>query len=344
MGTTQAICHLPSAIPHGAAVGPRHYILKPRMPVEPQRAARWDVIGIGANSVDYVYRLPAYPEREGPNAKMRISSHSLCSGGQIATALSTCVALGLRTKYIGVTGTDDNGRRIREELARRGVDMTDAVIRDVRNQFAVILVDEHAGERIVLWDRDDALTLRDRELPIDLLTSTKVLHVDDVDQTAAINVARLGRQAGVHVTSDIDRITDSTWELVDAVTIPIFAEHVPSALTGETDLERALRKIRARHAGLLCVTLGPHGAMLLDGDRLLHAPAFAVDAVDTTGAGDVFRGAFIYAFLQDRDPADILRVANAAAAVSCTRLGAINGVPTLEEANHLIDIAGVAAQ
>jgi sulfofructose kinase len=301
--------------------------------------ALFDVLGIGANSVDYVYLLPAYPEREGPNAKMRISHHSLSCGGQVATALCTCAGMGLRAKYIGVTGTDDNGRRVRDEFARRSIDMSDAVIRDVTNQFAVIMVDEHAGERIVLWDRHEGLALRPRELPTDLLTATRVLHVDDVDQDAAIRAARVARDAGVHVTSDIDRVTPRTEELVSTVTMPIFAEHVPKALTGEADFERALRKLRRLNQGRMCITLGPRGALLLDGDRLYQAPAFQVNAVDTTGAGDVFRGALIVALLRGDAPDDMLRFANAAAGVSCTRLGAINGVPTLEETRHLIDQA-----
>jgi sulfofructose kinase len=292
---------------------------------------QFDVLGIGANSVDYVYRLPAYPEVNGPNAKMRISSHMLCCGGQVATALSTCAAMELRTKYIGATGTDDNGKRIREELARRGIDMTDAVIRDVTNQFAVIMVDEQAGERIVLWDRHDGLLLRPRELPADVLRTARVVHVDDVDQEAAITAARIGREAGAIVTSDIDRITPRTEELVSAVTIPIFAEHVPKALTGEGDFERALLALRRLNKGVMCVTLGARGAVLLDGDRFAHEPAFQVNAVDTTGAGDVFRGAFIAAILRGEPPRAAVRFANAAAAVSCTRLGAINGIPSPEE-------------
>ncbi len=295
-----------------------------------------DVLGIGANSVDYVYLLPAYPEADGPNAKMRISSHSLSCGGQVATALCTCASMGLRTKYIGATGTDDNGRRLREELARWQIDLTDAVIRDVTNQFAVIMVDEHAGERIVLWDRHDGLALRPRELPPELLTATRVLHVDDVDQDAAIRAAQIAREAGVLVTSDIDRVTPRTEELVAAVTMPIFAEHVPNALTGEADFERALRKLRRVNAGPMCITLGSRGALLLNSDRLHTAPAFKVDAVDTTGAGDVFRGALIVAMLRGDSPDDMLRFANAAAGISCTRLGAINGVPTLEETAGLM--------
>jgi sugar/nucleoside kinase (ribokinase family) len=159
----------------------------------------------------------------------------------------------------------------------------------------------------------------------------RLLHVDDVDQAAAIHAGRMARDAGLPVTSDIDRLTDCTEELVDAVTIPIFAAHVPGELTGETDLERALRKLRRRHSGILCVTLGPEGAMLLDGDRLYREPAIHVHPIDTTGSGDVFRGAFIYALLGGRGPAEILRFANAAAGLSCTRLGAINGVPALED-------------
>ncbi|MGH9200542.1 MAG: carbohydrate kinase family protein, partial [Vicinamibacterales bacterium] len=293
-------------------------------------------LGLGANSVDYVYRLPAYPQAQGPNAKMRISHHSLSCGGQVATALSTCASLGLGTKYIGVTGTDDNGRRIRDELARRGVDMTDAIIRDVTNQFAVIMVDEHAGERIVLWDRHEGLTLRPHELQREHVASSRVVHVDDVDHEAAIRAATLAREIGVPTTSDIDRLTSRTEDLVAAVSVPIFAEHVPPALTGEDDFERALRKLRRQHDGLLCVTLGPHGSMVLDGDRLHREPAFPVTAIDTTGAGDVFRGAFIYAYLRGDSPPEILRFANAAAAISCTRLGAINGVPTLEETKALL--------
>ncbi|MGH9347525.1 MAG: carbohydrate kinase family protein [Vicinamibacterales bacterium] len=303
--------------------------------------ARWDVVGIGESSVDYVYRLPTYPEPNGPNAKMRILSHSISCGGQIATTLCTCAALGLRAKYLGATGTDDNGRRIRAELMRRGIDMTGAVIRGVPNRFAVILVGERGGERIVLWDRPPELSLRPSELPPELITAARVVHVDDTDQDAAIHAASIARGAGVPVTSDIDRVTPRTEELVAAVTIAIVAEHVPEALTGEADLERALQKLRRVQPGMLCVTLGSRGSMLLDGDRLHYEPAFQVDAVDTTGAGDVFRGAFIYALLRGEAPADILRFANAAAGSSVTRFGAISGVPSLDDTLALLNTAAV---
>jgi sugar/nucleoside kinase (ribokinase family) len=76
--------------------------------------------------------------------------------------------------------------------------------------------------------------------------------------------------------------------------------------------------------------------VLLEGDRFVHVPAFRVDAVDTTGAGDVFRGAFIYAMLRGHEPPDVLRYANAAAGLSCTRLGAMNGVPSMEDVQRVL--------
>jgi len=120
------------------------------------------------------------------------------------------------------------------------------------------------------------------------------------------------------------------------VTYPIFAEHVPAALTGIADLEKALRALRTRLPQVLCVTLGPRGAMALEGDELVCQPAFQVDVVDTTGAGDVFRGGFIYARLHGYDIRDTLRFAVAAAAASCRRLGAMAGVPSLEETLELV--------
>ena len=297
---------------------------------------RWDVIGIGENSVDFAYVLPSYPQPYGPAAKMRIRQRRVLCGGQMATAMCACASLGLRAKYVGVTGTDDNGRRIRAELRRRNVDVSDLVIRDVENRFAVILIDESTGERIVLWDRDDQLRLRDPELPVDALASAAVVHVDDVDEDVAIRVAGLARQSGALVTSDIDRVTDRTAELAAAVTHAIFAAHVPPRLTGTNDLEAALRALHEKNGNVVVVTMGEHGAMAFDGERLHREPACAVHAVDTTGAGDVFRGGFIYALVEQQPIDQALRTANAAAAVSCTRLGALNGVPSLTEVREVM--------
>src|SRR5437763_9328471 len=245
---------------------------------------RWDVIGIGENSVDFAYVLPSYPQPYGPAAKMRIRERHVLCGGQMATAMCACASLGLRAKYVGVTGTDDNGRRIRAELQGRNVDITDLVIRDVENRFAVILVDENTGDRIVLWDRDEGLRLRDQELPVEALAAARVVHVDDVDPDIAIRAVRIAREGGSLVTSDIDRVTDRTAQLAAAVTHAIFAAHVPPHLAGTNDLEPALRILHDLYGNVVVVTMGERGAMAYDGSRIHREPAFPVHAIDTTGA------------------------------------------------------------
>jgi sugar/nucleoside kinase (ribokinase family) len=291
-----------------------------------------DVVGLGENSVDVVYRVPELP---AAGQKVRVSGCRALPGGQVATTLCTCAALGLRTRYIGTFGNDAHGRLIRSELEQRGVDTAHASVRYAPNRHAVIFVDR-SGERTVAWQRDAALALGPQDVPADALTAVRLLHVDNVDEDAAIAAARLARAAGAHVTTDIDQVTVRTAELIAAATVPILAEHVPHAITGEPDPARALRTLRQRHGGILCVTLGSRGAMLLAGDTLVEEPAFRVDAVDTTGAGDVFRGALIVALLRGDTPSLMLRFANAAAAVSCTREGAIAGVPSPQEIERLL--------
>ena len=298
-------------------------------------SATWDVVGVGANSVDYVLVLPDKVPSLSLSTKVHLRARSLRCGGQTAATLATCAALGLKTKYVGVVGSDEDGRRVRDELARRGINVTHLVERGASTQTATILVHPETGSRIVLWDRGCRPPLHADDIPLDTLSRARIVHVDDVDEAAALEAASAARAAGVPVTSDLDHVSDRTEELVAAITYPIFAEEAPPLLTGISDPERALRALRRRHQGVLCVTLGERGAMALEGDQLHSQPAFPVAVRDTTGAGDVFRGGFIYGLLRGWTVPRILEFAAAAAAVSCTRLGALDGAPTLEDVENL---------
>jgi sugar/nucleoside kinase (ribokinase family) len=301
-----------------------------------QEPARWDVVGIGANSIDFVSVVPAFPRPEGWHSKMRIRRQLVSPGGQAATTVAACAKFGLRAKYVGAIGSDENGERVRAAFDRHGLETSGLVQRNGRNQFAVIVIDEQTGERAVLWDRDESLRLEPEDLQLEVVGSARVVHVDDVDQDAAIRAARSARARGLPVTSDLDRMTERTEELVLAVSHPILADGLPEQLTGERDHERALRKLRARHDGLLVVTVGQAGAVALDGDAFIASPGFAVKAVDTTASGDVFRAGLIYGLLGGWPTARTLRFANAAAAVACTRVGAMASIPTLDEVLGLV--------
>jgi len=295
----------------------------------------FDVVGVGASCVDQVCRLPVFPAAGGPLAKVRMQEQTRTCGGQIATALATCASLGLRAAYLGAIGDDEDGRRIRSELAARGIDLAHVTVSAAATATATILLDA-TGDRIVLWHRDPALRYPPDRLPADVIAASRVVHVDDVDVAAAIEAARIARARGIPVTCDIDHVTPGTRELLQLVSHPVFAESVPTQLTGEAEPERALRALRRVHPGRLVVTVGEKGAIVLDGDSLIAAPGFPVTVVDSTGAGDVFRGAYIYGIVKGWPLDRQLWFANAAAAVSCTRPGAMGGVPTLAEAEDLL--------
>ncbi len=301
------------------------------------QSAPFDVLGVGENSVDIVLGLPAVPSPLGDHNKLRINHRHVFCGGQTATAVTACARLGLRTAYLGAFGDDEYGRLIKAKLEQEGVDLSHARVCPVPNRYAVILIDVHSGERMVLWDKDEQLSVPADAVNEMLIREARLVHVDDTGPAVALRAARLARAAGLPVTCDVDQVTSRTRDLLEAISIVIVAEHVPQQLTGLADHEQALRRLRAWHGGLLVVTLGARGCMALEGDHLHYAPGFTVDVADTTGAGDVFRGAFIYAYLQGWPVGRVLRFANAAAAVSVGRLGAMNGAPRMDEVEALID-------
>ena len=295
----------------------------------------FDILGIGENSLDLVYRVQTLPHRGGAT-KLPALAFARRPGGQVATMSAACSALGLRAAYLGVFGDDENGRLVRDALIARGVDVGGAPVRPGASRHAVILVEHGTGERIIVSSRDPSLRLSPADVNPAVVSSAAWVHVDATDEEIAMHAARLARAAGVPTTTDIDEATARTRELMLAVSVPIFADGVVEALTGHDGIEAALRALRREHPGLLCVTRGEQGAVLLEDDTLHVEPAFAVKAVDTTGAGDVFRAGFVAAALRGAAPKDALRFATAAAAVSCTREGAMDGVPTRAEVEALL--------
>ena len=293
-----------------------------------------DVVGVGTNSVDEVLQLPIEAGAVPAGGKVRVTDRRFLCGGQTATVVAACAALGLRSGYLGAFGSDEHGRLIRNALKSCGVDVRESIDCDAPNRGAVILVDPQ-GSRTVFWHRSERLKLPFEKLRASAFRAA-VVHVDDDDPEIALHAATVARASGAIVTSDLEHVSSSVEQLIASVTFPIFEQQLPASITGERDPERALRKLRRLHDGVLVMTRAEEGSVALDGDVFHRAPAFNVKVVDGTGAGDVFRAGFIYALLKKQSVPGALRFANAAAALSCTRLGAIPSVPMLDEVNALL--------
>jgi sugar/nucleoside kinase (ribokinase family) len=289
---------------------------------------------MGLNSVDFLCRIPAFP---ASNSKMKIDRFSKQGGGQVATAMVALRRWGLKARYIGKVGGDELGQFSLDSIRRELVDTTSVSVEpDASSQLAVILV-EPSGDRTILWDRDSRLMYRDGELRREDICSGKILHLDGHDVRAAIRCAEWARDAGIATVIDIDKVEPGTPELIREINFVITSSRFPSAFTGIPDREKALLELRKHTRGFLCATLGHEGAMALIDGKITYARGFKVNAVDTTGAGDIFHAGFIYGLLQNWEIMEILSFANAVAGLKCRDLGGRKGIPTLEEARAFLN-------
>ena len=305
--------------------------------VPPPNSKPFDVVTLGLNSVDLVSVVGEYPHS---GTKQRLQRFARLPGGQMATAAATCSRLGLRARYIGSFGDDVLGQLSRQSLLDEGVDLTAAkMIPGAANQFAVIIVDARSGERTVLWDRDPLLALDPASLPVEAIASGRMVIVDCNQTAASAQATKHARAAAIPTVGDIERVRPGIADLLLNLDAIIMAETFPAALTGHEEPGRALQHIaREFNAALVCVTLGAEGSLALCQGREIRTGGFPIDCVDSTGAGDAFRGAFAAACLHypHDDIEQVLIYANAVAALNCRALGSRGGLPTPDEVDQLL--------
>jgi sulfofructose kinase len=285
--------------------------------------AKVDLVGVGLNATDTLIPLPHFPEC---GSKVEIHSVEIMLGGQVASAVAACQQWGLRTRYVGKLGDDYAATLHRMEFERLGIETHLLTAAGCASQQAFILIDPK-GERTVLWKRDARLTLLPEELCREWIVNARALHIDGHDTRAATKAAQWARGQQVPVFADIDNLYVGYELLLPNIDFLITSRDCPGRLTGEGDLREALPVVHQRYGCRLTgATLGEEGVLVWDGRQFHYAPAYVIEPVDTTGAGDTFHAAFIYGFLQGWPLQRQLEFACAAAAMNCLGIGARGGI------------------
>jgi sulfofructose kinase len=293
-----------------------------------------DIVGVGLNATDTVIRLPHFPAF---NSKVEFRVSDILPGGQVATAVTACTRWGLKARYVGKIGDDPAGRLQQDEMLRAVIEAHWIVVPDCQSQSSFILVDEETGERTVLWKRDPRLELLPSELKREWVDAAKLLHVDGHDCASATQAARWARAERIPVTADLDNLYPGVEALLENVDYAITSKEFPGRLTGERDLFISLPAIASRFGcRVTAATLGADGVLAWNRTRFHYSPAFELKPVDTTGAGDVFHGAFAYALLRGQDFPRLLEFSCAAAGLACMGMGARGGIASLGEIEDLI--------
>jgi sulfofructose kinase len=306
----------------------------------------FDAVGFGLNAVDHLIVVPEYPSFD---SKLRFLHHKQAAGGQTASAMVALQRLGLQTAYAGRFGSDAEGHFGFRSVKDEGVNIEFAeVVEGARNQIAFIIVDARSGERTIIWDRDERLTYLADEAPVALVSRGRVLHLDAHDPPACKRMAEAARSdrsghsgctGATIVSADIDNIYEGLPELLPFIDVLITSKEFPHRLTGIADERAALVELKARYGcGIVGLTKGADGATVYSEGQFIESPVCEVPGGcrDTTGAGDAFRGGFLYGLLRGEDIETSLHFGNAVAALNCRSLGARSGLPSAGELNDYL--------
>lgn len=295
------------------------------------------VNGLGQCSLDHLFIVDSYPEQ---NTKKEVAQLLVSGGGPVATALVSLSRLGVACGFFGITGDDESGDRIRESLRSEKVAISGLIKRrNSSSQIAYIAVEKGSGKRTVFWKRPSAEPLQPEELPDHFLDNSNMLLLDGLMAEASVHAAKKARAGGIPVMLDAGSAREGVMQLLPLCDFVVGSEEFARELTGTGDPSfplMAVQTILSCGAKTVTITLGDRGSMTSSGNELFQTPAFPVSVVDTTGAGDVFHGGYIYGLLQQWDIRDILTFASAFAALKCRHLGGRAGIVGLEEVNAFL--------
>lgn len=294
----------------------------------------FEIIGMGYASQDNLVIVPRIPLDD----KVEIISSLLQGGGPGATATVAAARLGARTAFIGAIGDDERGMAILDEFRREGVNVDFVFTQQgVVSPAAYCWIDSRSSSRSIAWTRGGISPLSEDLPPADEIRAAKLLHLDGHHTRAAIAAAEIAKKAGTTISLDAGTILDGMGQLVELADIVIASEVFAREFTGEADLNKAARRLhrcgKTKFAG---VTAGKNGSIGFDGIHEYHQASFAVEVVDTTGAGDVYHGAFAYQHLKGGDWSECMRFASAVAAMKCMELGGRSGIPTQLRAEQFL--------
>ena len=293
------------------------------------------VVGLGQVCVDYVGRLPAYPDED---VKIEMQGFYTSGGGPAATALVTLSRLGVSTSLLSTISDDPFGLQITESLEKEGVDTSCLkIVSGYASQFAFIAVTAGDGKRTVFWNRSTVPPLSRKEVRLDCFPRARILHLDGLMLNASTEAAEQAKASGVTVVMDAGTLREGTLELLSLVDVLIASETFAEPMIGAKESKKeVLQKLRKLGPRQVVITLGSRGSIGLANGKVVQQGAFPVISKDTTGAGDVYHGGYIYGLLQGWHMSDCMAFASAAAALKCLNGQGWRGIPNLDDVKLLM--------
>ena len=297
-----------------------------------------DMIGFGNPFQDLIVELDKLPPT---NVNIRMRNYVFQGGGNVPTATVAAGRLGLRAAILGVSGDDMFGHANKADFVYNNVDTSHLKLdTGKRTDFCICVTERKIGGKEFISCPGDFRALEIAELDEGFIKSAKILHIGDMLTPAKFQAADWIHETGGLVSIDAAYYRPDIYLNYHYLDIFIASETYFNSMCeaeGKMTCEEAARHIHAQGPEIVIFTLGEMGCKGTYGDVYFEMPAFTVEAVDTTGAGDVFHGAFNYAYLQGWDIPYCARFSSAVSAIKCTRHGGRAGIPNAQTVQHYLE-------
>lgn len=286
------------------------------------------MVGFGVCSVDFLGLVERYPE---PGEKVSMQAFSRQGGGNTGTALVAAARLGAKTAFLGKLGYDEYSRFVLDEFGKEGVDTQFVTLAEgAQPHLSFIHVDNTGEKRIARYWRPFAL--HPEELNREVIQRSKILFLDHYFTATAVEAAKWTQASGGTIVVDAERTTKGLDAILALADYVVASRRFAREQLGELHPEKAAERLQQKWGNTVVITAGERGAYGKTVDETWYQPAFQIDAVDTTGAGDVFHGAFMVGVVKNWGLAEILEFSAAVAALKCRGLGGRAGIPHMGEA------------
>lgn len=295
----------------------------------------FDVVGIEMPCMDLLVNVDVFPS---PNQGAPVNSLSWQGGGKVATGTIAAARLGAQCAFMGCVGDDDYGRTIVWDFARHGIDTKGIHVRPQSStSLSVVLSDKKTRGRSIMFHRGSAEHFREDELDLEKIRSSRFFFIAHLNAMTE-GFCRIAREAGSKVFMDVDSYSEETMRRIDLIDYFIASEFVYDRLFQNQDYEANCRKIMSMGPEVVVFTLGGRGCVGVSQDGgFFQLETYPVEVVDTTGAGDVFHGAFLAGLQLGKSPRDCADFANAVSSIKVTRVGGRAGIPDLETVTRFME-------
>ena len=296
------------------------------------------VTGLGQCSLDYLSLVDSYPDVD---TKQEVLEWYEQGGGPVATALVALSRLGIACCFYGIIGDDDAGRKIRQSLTNEGIEIKGLLQRKgSSSQLAFIVVEKKTARRTIFWRRPSGEALSPDELGQDFLWGSDFLLLDGLMMDASFAAAQKAHLMNIPVLLDAGSARPGMLELARLCDYVVASEDFAEGAGWKLTPGGLLKEAGTLGVKALTITRGARGSISVSGDQIVEMPAFKVETVDTTGAGDVFHAGYIYCLLQGWDLERVVRFASALAAIKCMKMGGQQGIPGLNEVTQFLHDRG----